>query len=179
MEGGSDNADFLRQFYIRIKDNKSYNKHFFTSDQTRWVSIYECKMEDIKFGISEFGTWVFTTNKRFYCLDKRNALYCVRILEVPYKDIIETIQKRFKKIFDDSINVMDVFPFYEIVEFALNNMKNDYWFNLAMLWYEGFNVEQQSKLIYALSQIECSMQFSQKNRQYARKEIRRLEKQNI
>ncbi|MCM1500964.1 MAG: hypothetical protein NC124_21100 [Clostridium sp.] len=72
------------------------------------------------------------------------------------------------------MNVMDIFPFYETVQFALNNMENDYWFNLAMLWYEKFNTGQQSKLIYALSKIECSIQFSQKNRQYARKEIRRI-----
>lgn len=39
-----------------------------------------------------------------------------------------------------------------------------------------FYAEQQNKLIYALCQIECLMYFSQKNYQYARKEIRRFRK---
>ena len=129
-------------------------------------------------GISQEGKWILN-NKNYFCIlsDKRDYLYCSSMLEVPYEEIKIQIEKKFNSIMEnEKIDLISIFPIIQLIEFTFVHLKNDYWFELAMGWYENLDLSIQYKLISLFKIISETGKFSQKNRQRARKEVKKLER---
>lgn len=108
--------------------------------------------------------------------DDKKFLYCSDMLEVPYEKIKTKLQDRFKDVLKrNKINIITIFPFYQIVEFSLNNLIDDYWFELAMLWFEELDSSARGGLKDSLKKILGLKKISQKNRQRVGREIKKLE----
>lgn len=147
------------------------------TNEIHWITIYENTLQEVILGITNKGEYVFIDSGKFYLLnEKKMFLYCVKLLEVPYNVIQEYITLQFKKeLLELDIREMEIFPYYEIVEFALDNLLDDYWVELVWRWYEHFSQFQKNELYDSLDKLSKIKKISQRNRNIARKEIKRLD----
>ena len=140
-----------------------------------WVSLFEFG-DGEKLGVSSGGIWTIENKNGLYLLDvPKNYLYCVSMLEFPVQFIVLEILKKIKNIVEED-SIYTLFPFYEILEFTLGNMNDDYWFELAMTWYNTLKNWEKIRLESFLLAICENKKFSQKNRQTAYKEIKCIQK---
>ena len=166
-------------FYRSISTNSEiYYSHVDgIEDAVEWIGLFEFENEQKKerLGITNKGVWIIENRNGIYLLDVfKNYLYCMSILELPAQFIIEEIQNKFENSVEKH-SICALFPFYEILEFALSNMKDDYWFELAMMWYEILEDGEKKKLESFLLAICENKKFSQKNRQTAYNKIKLLQ----
>lgn len=156
-----------------LPDNIVYN-----TNSISWISVFETITSKETLGISQAGEWVFRDAEKFYVLkNKRMYLHCAKLLEIPFDVIQIKIEDRFRNILKNrEISFIDVFPFFEIIEFAFDNLPNDYWFELAWVWYKKFPLSERYELIALLDDISVNKKFSQKNRQKVKREIREIKR---
>lgn len=170
----------LERFYKIAVNNEKLNNLLYNTDGMSWIDIYDDEIKDVHFGISQNGNWILKYARNIYILDdKKKFLYCSNILEVPYEKIKTKLEERFKDVIKrENINIIMIFPFYQIVEFSLNNLLDDYWFELAMLWFEELELPARSGLKDSLKKILEIKKISQKNHQRAVRAIKKLELAN-
>ena len=142
------------------------------SEDISWVVVFQGIYQE-ELGISEIGEWIFWNKKDYYPLNKKKMyLYSVKLLEYSYDTIEKQLYRRFDFIIKNKeISIFEIFPFFEIVEFVFEYMNNEYWFELAWLWYEHLSFLDKYRLVGLLEKISSNKKFSQKNRQKVRKEI--------
>lgn len=142
----------------------------------QWITIYENTLKKLILGITNKGEYIFIDAGKIFLLnDKKMFLYCVKLLETPYTSIQEYIELQYKKVFSETnVTEMEVFPYYEIVEFALENLYSDYWVELVWKWYEHFSCSKKHDLYDSLEKISKVKKISQQNRNIARREMKRL-----
>ena len=127
-------------------------------------------------GIASNGVWVIEGKNQIHLIDSFNKyLCCVSMLETPAQLIIKQLQMKFGNIIEKQ-SISMLFPFYEIIEFTLSKMEQDYWFELAMVWYEILEDWEKIKLEKLLLVICRNKKFSQKNRQTVCKKMRFMQK---
>lgn len=167
-----------RIYFFELLKNNMSESIVRKINNTSWTAVFEANSSKEILGITEKGEWVFEDEDRFFIIQKKTMyLHCVKLLEISYDVIKEKIENRFEEILEKhNIGIMDIFPFFEIVEFAFGNLQNDYWFNLAWMWYERFLLPQRYDLIELLNNISGNKKISQKNRQRIRKEIHEMER---
>lgn len=156
---------------------KAYGEAVRHNDEIRWITIYEDTLQELILGITNIGEYVFIDAGKIYLLnEKKMFLYCVKLLEIPYTAIQEYITLQFKKVMlEADVSGMEIFPYYEIVEFALDNLFNDYWVELAWSWYDHFSQSRKYELYDSLDKLSKMKKISQQNRNIARREVKRLE----
>lgn len=167
----------LEQFYKLVINYKKYNNLMNNTNGINCVNIYDEDLIDSYIGVSQDGNWVLKQGLNIYILDsKKKFLFCSNILEIPYQKIKTNLEERFSDIIKlENINIVSIFPFYQLIEFGLNNLFDDYWFNLSIQWYEELEWPMKKQLKGALENILLVKKISQKNRQKAKKEIKKLE----
>lgn len=167
----------LVAFYKIVANNEKLKNLVTNTDDISWIDIYDDEINDLHMGISQDGIWILKYRKNIYMLDDdKKFLYCSDMLEVPYEKIKTKLQDRFKDVLKrNKINIITIFPFYQIVEFSLNNLIDDYWFELAMLWFEELDSSARGGLKDSLKKILGLKKISQKNRQRVGREIKKLE----
>lgn len=177
MKYGGNKLNELVNFYKNVITYSELNKLVNVTNNINWVDIFDEENSKITIGVSQLGKWVLKNEQNFYVLDDKIYLYCVRVLEIPYNIVKMKIEDRFFKIFEkENVDVNIIFPFCQIIEFTLNNLLDDYWFELAMKWYENLEFSLQQRLMASLEVISKAMKISQKNRQYAKKELKKHNK---
>lgn len=168
-------SKFLNQekVYNLLKANGEVVQY---SAEIQWIIIYENTLQELILGITNIGEYVFIDAGKTYLLnEKKMFLYCVKLLEIPYTTIQEHITLRFKKVLlEADVGEMEIFPYYEIVEFALDNLFNDYWVELVWRWYDHFSQYRKYELYDSLDKLSKMKKISQQNRNIAKREIKRL-----
>ena len=169
MKPGNDIENELRNFFELAE---RYNTKVQNTNSIKWIILFEESNKKEKLGISQEGQWVFNDERKIYILkDRKMFLYCVKLLEIPYFDIKTSLEENFKEILkQETICISLIFPFFQIVEFAFSNLFDDYWFNLAWMWYEMLSLSERIKLIGQLETISETKKLSQRNRQKAKRE---------
>lgn len=173
MEHGNDTSYKLETFFeIAV----SYNERVQQTNDIQWIIIFDETRKKEVLGISKAGKWVFKDEERFFVLkDKKNFLCCVKLLEIPYIEIKANVEERFTEIMNkEGVCLSTIFPFFQIVEFVFCNLFDDYWFDLAWLWYEKLHMSERYKLASQLEKISKTKKISQRNRQKANREAKNL-----
>lgn len=168
------NGNKLENIYTLAQDYETVNITRQSNEEVRWITIFEKKELNVRLGISKTGKWVYEEKQVFYILNnKRDYLYCAKLLEIPYYLVHSKIQNQLKSFFaKEKVDVREVFPFYEIVEFAFINLLDDYWFELALDWYKELPREEKYQLVGLIESITKNSRLSQKNRHKAKREIK-------
>lgn len=149
-----------------------YNIKVQNTNDLKWIILFEETGKKEKLGISQEGQWIFSDEEKFYELkEKKMFLYCVKLLEISYLDIKASVEKGYKELLSqENICISLIFPFFQIVEFAFSTLLDDYWFDLAWMWYENLNSFERNQLIGQLETISETKKMSQRNRQKAKRE---------
>lgn len=178
MKNGINGSSKLKRFYDLAGFSNKCNYNFQHEKNVQWLTIYTNIELDIVIGISQMGEWICKDSKGFYELkNNRMYLYCVKLLEIPFDKVRKEIEDRFMYLSEyKEISLLEIFPYFDIVEFAFKNMISNYWFTLAWEWYKELPLDEHYKLISALDSISNIMKISQGNRQIAKAEVRKLEK---
>ena len=174
MRHGNNLISQHKYFYKLIIANNDYVNYIFFTNGIKWISVYE-KME-CSLGISQNGEWVLKNKSKFYLLNQQKQfLFCANLIESSYFEIKNYIEERFSNILqNEGINETELFPYFEIVEFVFKYFVDDYWFELAWMWYMQFDIIEKRKLYDLLKYISCNKKISQKNRQIVKKEIKEI-----
>ena len=173
MKHGNNNISNLKNVYELLKINGEAVRY---TENIQWITIYENILHKLILGITDKGEYLFIdSGKLFLINEKKMFLYCVRLLEIPYAEIQKYIEVRFKNVLlEIKLMGMEIFPYYEIIEFALNNMFNDYWIELVWQWYEQLSQSDKIELCDLLGELTNMKKISQQNRNIAKREINRL-----
>lgn len=167
----------LLDFYNSVSAYTPIYELELTEKKTRikWVELIDYKERKIKIGITNNGSWVLVKLGRIYLLDQpKYFLYCLPMLELTIESIVKEINRKFnrkKKVFDTNI----IFPFYEIIEFALKNVFSDYWLERGIIWYDNLETSKKLNVEYSLRLISVDKRFSQKNRNKVKNELKLLQ----
>ena len=167
----------LGRFYEIIIKHDDYKKMIHITNNICWIDVFVNENNGMSLGVAQTGKWVINDEKTFQIIsDKKGYLYCVNMLEVPYEEIKAQVERKFESIMEnEKIDLFNIVPIIQLIEFAFVNLKNDYWFELAMGWYENLELPIQYKLIDLFQIVSKTRKFSQRNRQRARKEVKKLE----
>ena len=140
------------------------------------IVMYRDRESDLWIGFSQNGQWVFKENIKMYVLhNTKMFLYCAKIIELPYETIQRYIYNNYKDILEkENISIFDVFPFGEIVRFIFGNFSDDYWLDLAWLWYDCLDLTEQIHIADTLVSLENVKRISQRNRQRIKWELKKL-----
>jgi len=109
MEHGNDTPYKLETFFeIAV----SYNERVQQTNDIQWIIIFDETRKKEILGISKAGKWVFKDEERFFVLkDKKNFLYCVKLLEIPYIEIKANVEERFTEIMNkEGVCLSTIFP---------------------------------------------------------------------
>ena len=108
-------------------------------------------------------------------MNTTTILFTTPVLVLSYDYIKKDIEKKYNEVISiTKTEIINIFPFFEIISFVFDKMKNDYWFEKAMGWYYYLEVEQKILLIKKLENISTSKIYSQSNRHLAQKEYNNL-----
>lgn len=162
-----------KDFFEEVVKYTEYDNCIFRRNGNTYLSIYEDDNLKCGIGISKSGDWLFWDTDKFYLLNEsKNYLYCLKLVEIPYASVKNSIENRYKKIMRlISLDISKVFPAYYIVEFIFVNAKSDYWFGLAWEWYGNLSTEEKNMLENKLNAILKETWLSQKSRYRVRKEV--------
>lgn len=142
-------------------------------DSVTWFPIITISESGSCMGISSIGEWVVEVSEGIHHLDKPQLyVYVMALLERPYEDVYEEISSMLIKI-SVTEEPSCVFPFVNIV-IAGFEQGSDYWATLAFDWFDLFSREHKLHLLDALSNVVNAKWASQKNRQKAKRELKRL-----
>ena len=172
MKNGTNIWKKRMTFFEIVSSNSDYCEKVQNVDNTKFAIIYKDVAMDIILGISRCGECVFIDKTKVYMINNKNEfMYCSKLVEIPYNLIIENMHNEFVDLMClDNFNMSEIFPFFEIVEFVFNNLINDYWIDLAWLWYQNFSIVEKNKLVDALQNLINEKRISQNKRQEIKKE---------
>lgn len=167
----------LERFYKTVINYQKYNNLLNNTNGIYWINIYDENLIDSYIGVSQDGKWVLKQGQKVIILDnEKKFLFCSNMLEIPYQKIKTGLEERFSDIIQtENINIVSIFPFYQLIKFGFNNLFDDYWFDLSIQWYEELELPMKNELKDALKNILLVKKISQKNRQRAKREIKKLE----
>lgn len=176
MKHGINECEKRKEMFDLISNQYASKNIVKTTNDIKYIVTYSDIKFDVSFGFSQEGEWVFKEKDNICVLIKpKMFLYCIKLIEVPYKKIQMYIDEKFKEIYCiGNIHMVDFFPFPEMVSFVFYNMFDDYWLDLAWLWYEQLDVHEQRKLVDALKNLTTNKKISQTNRQKIKREIGRI-----
>lgn len=178
MKHGTDICEKRRKIFNIITSDYDYINIVHMTNDIRCIITFVDHEFDAMLGFSQNGEWVFKDKDALHILkEKKMFLYCAKLIEVPYETIKRCIHDNFNEIVSmENITISDMFPFYEIVEFIFGNFFDDYWLDLAWLWYMQLNLSEQEQLVDTLVNISKVKRISQRNRQKIKREIERVKR---
>lgn len=106
--------------------------------------------------------------------NSKSYLFLMNLLELPINEIKSQLRSRFYLIWD-KINILEVFPFFEIVYFVFQSPSSSYWFELAYSWFDDLSQKDKKKLILLLENYVDNKKGTQKIRHRIIKDIKKLQ----
>ncbi len=161
------NVEFLN---IRKQPGPSESSVLLPSGESvRWMPILWCGKPDFRMGVLENGDWAVEDKAGLRHLDEQPSyLYVMALLEQP----AISVRERLKAFFSAS-DIGSVFPFANVVRAGLDQ-KSEYWADLAFRWLGEIPEEGRISLEDSVARIADAGWASQKLRQKAKKELKRL-----
>ncbi|WP_157496574.1 hypothetical protein [Hahella ganghwensis] len=153
----------LKKFHVgkRIIDKKDIN----------WCPVV--KITDNYMGISDDGEWVVEVSEGIHVLSEiKLFVFVLPLLERSLSSINLTIID-FLSSLSVELDPKEIFPYLKIIQAGLEK-ESDYWAGLALMWYKELSIDEKNTLKQSLSLIVKAKWASQKNRQIAQRELRRL-----
>lgn len=169
-------SEILKSIYDSIVDSKdSIVLPYQNNDEIiYWIPILNNDSDTKNVGISQYGEWVINGRNRFIIINNyKSYLFCLPLLETPIEKLINNLNNFFNTLFI-TYDIFNIFPFVEIIKFALEYEKNDYWLNLAFNWYDKLENSKKIEFKSYLENIKNNKYISQKFRHKAVKEIKRI-----
>ena len=140
-----------------------------SGESVRWMPILSCGKPAFRIGVLENGDWAVEDKAGLRHLDEQPSyLYVMALLEQP----ATSVRERLKAFFSDS-DIGSVFPFANVVRAGLDQ-KSEYWADLAFRWLGEIPAEGRISLEDSVARIADAGWASQKLRQKAKKELKRL-----
>jgi phosphopantothenoylcysteine decarboxylase/phosphopantothenate--cysteine ligase len=124
-----------------------------------------------------------TTNLIDYATDKFNKKNCDLLVKIPMFGKINSLNVSVSaalllyKTLKNHVNKVDLetyYPFFDIVQLVFVYISADYWLELVFQWYEQFSEKDKMRLLFELKQIMRTKSISQKIRQKAYKELKKI-----
>lgn len=148
------------------------------SEEVSWVPLLYFENLNMKLGILLDGRWVVEGKNCLFILDEPKLYVRVMaLLEIPinivHKKIADTIN-----VPDLEIQILEIFPFVEIVKAGLEQ-KSEYWAEIALEWFGYLPFNKKKLLIESLDKITTAPWASQKLRHRTKKEIDKINKENL
>ena len=144
--------------------------------QIDWLPVIQCGDDGYSMGILENGGWAIEGGRGLFELNHPCQFFLVMVLmEQPFDTVYSQLKVYFRSIGLET-NVYDLFPFGLVVKAGFEQ-GSEYWAKLAFDWYQELPQEIKISLVDSLANIVTAKWASQKLRQKAKKETRRIEQQ--
>jgi hypothetical protein len=104
----------------------------YLGEQLHYFEVLEFKDPAIKYGFTSSG-WLINDNghQTFVKFDSENYLPFVKILQIPFENVITSIENRCNLIQTQNVKIDDLFPIKNITKTAIR-MESNYWSKLAL-----------------------------------------------
>ncbi|SMD16450.1 hypothetical protein [Sporomusa malonica] len=146
-----------------------------SGEKVKWYPILKCDPAGLLLGVEQEGKWVVEAKSCLYILSEAGSFWrLVSLLEQPLNDIRSEVAEVFNKSLDVSTNIDDIFPFTDIVRSGLE-FGTKHWAEKAFEWYDELLPEKKQHLRDSLTKLETAKWASQKLRQKAKKELKRMD----
>jgi len=170
-------SDLLKTTYTRLlDDNNIFQDSDITDMNVAWISTFTSANPSLELGITENGHWCIKSMNNFRELKcKQNLLYFINLLEIPINCITGKLCSSLNDVLNfECIDVFTLFPFVDIVCFVFDNVKSDYWLELALDWYVEFTPSMKEDLKVSLTGLVHKKVIPQKIRHRGMKELRNI-----
>lgn len=142
-----------------------------SNKQVGWYPLLETK--SVSVGMTDLAEWGIEGRQGVVILDKNELYrYAISLLEMPYFEVCEKLRDSGLNL-EVEANIMGAFPFAKIVLAGLQQ-RSDYWADLAFIWYGELSNIDPSLFRETLTNIIEAKWASQKVRQKAKMELRKL-----
>ena len=139
-----------------------------------WIPLAYCKKSEITLGIGQDGSWLYESSANTQIIGDSKSFMCVMVfLEMSYVEIKNSIVSHIKGV-DQTTDIRDVFPFSEIIKFVLEYGISDYWFDLALNWFDELDAVNKIALKPALEKNANSRSLHQRTRHRMLRELKNL-----
>ena len=153
---------------------KQPSKFVVSNTGTLWMPLVEYKKTEMTFGIDIDGNWILESSMKMWIIGEENPyLFCMPFLEMPFADIKNALMSRIGET-DQIADIGGIFPFVEIIRFALENSISEYWIELAMNWFDELDAAYKHALKPSLEKAIAVKRLFQKTKHRVQRELKRL-----
>ena len=150
------------------------NKLIVSDTGVLWLPLAYCKKAKITLGIAQDGIWLYKSFANTQIIEEpKSFMYVMVFLEMSYVEIKNSIMSNIIEI-DQTTDIREIFPFFEIIKFVLEYNISDYWFELALNWFDELNASDKIALKSALEKSVNCRRLHQRTRHRIQKEIKKL-----
>jgi hypothetical protein len=145
-----------------------------SNETIMWLPLIAFNNDSCVMGLTMKGVWVVETKQALVQLDEPlSFVRTLPLLEKPIEVVKQQIRQRLNSE-ELSIMVELMFPVIDVVRMGFET-GSEYWTSLAFTWFDELSVTQKQQLIESLAVVSKARWASQKLRQKAVREIRKLE----
>jgi hypothetical protein len=169
-------TEVLKSIIASILSTIEFTSFILLPDKVRirWLPILQYGKTEYYMGLLEDGDWAVEAKEGLYRLDEQSRYVSVMaLLEQPINTVHEHLTEFFNSI-AIKVNLYELFPFESIVRAGFEQ-GSEYWAELAFDWYQELPEKTKYSLIDSISKIIDAKWASQKLRQNAKKEMRKMD----
>jgi len=142
-----------------------------TGCEIEWIPILPSGKQGNYMGITQKGLWCVGTAQNLRILDHPKwYLHCIALMENPFDEVVALL----RGLFGADIDVYNIFPFVEIIDFSFHYDASSYWIQLAVEWIDQVEPEKRQTFLNGLKKTINNKDVSQKSRHKARKITRQI-----
>jgi len=114
-----------------------------SNNTVQWIPILSVGRTKRLIGITQEGDWGVETADGFCIFDKLDKfLYGLELLEVDF----DKLDSLLVCDLPEENTIYDIFPYIQIIVFAFEYERSDYWLELAFKWYDKLDHNKKNLL---------------------------------